>query len=180
MENINTGQQGEYLCRPSTATVFLTSLLHLLARFFAVPLFLHLSSVNGRSAARTSGKDSCRDPFPCLFPDLSVCFVSSRWWLGLVPSFRTHIVQHDAINAQVKSTCMTAHHRRPRHYNNESKTINTLLTISRHMILLLSLTLFCVHAYGGCCQTSLQQYRRTSVSKKRNFLTYLCLHLCLL
>lgn len=52
--------------------------------------------------------------------------------------------------------------------------INKLLDISRHMILLLSLTLFCVHAYNGCYQTmNLRRRCRTSISKARNTLPLL-------
>ena len=57
------------------------------------------------------------------------------------------------------------------------------LNISRYMILLLSLTLFCVHAYDGCCQTTLQRRCRTSTSKKLKpfpVLAYLPLRLYLL
>jgi hypothetical protein len=60
--------------------------------------------------------------------------------------------------------------------------INKLRKISRHMILLLSLTLFCAHTYDGCCQTTnLRRRCRTSISKTRNTLPLLAyLHLYLL
>lgn len=58
------------------------------------------------------------------------------------------------------------------------KITNTIkfLNISRHMILLLSLTLFCVYAYDDCCQTKLQRRSRIGTSKMSNPLP-LCLYL---